>query len=55
MRERHPTTSNEDSKFTGDYVQARKDGAENQKKEGDKLGRHCFVVVRQDTYQKTAV
>ena len=32
VRERHPTTSNEASKFADDYVQARKDGAENQKK-----------------------
>ena len=42
VRERHPTTSNEASKFADDYVQARKDGAENQKKEGDKSGRRCL-------------
>ena len=42
MRERHPTTSNEASRFADDYVQAHKDGAKNQKKEGDKLGRRCL-------------
>jgi len=42
VRERCPSTSREASKLADDYVQARKEGAENQKKEGDKSGRHCL-------------
>ena len=42
VKERHPTTSKEASKLSDDYVQAHKDGAESQKKDGDKSGRRCL-------------
>ena len=42
VRERNPTSSKDASKLADDYYQAQKEGAEGQKKEGDRAARRCL-------------